>query len=515
MKPDTEQIENIRKAFIEMESKSDFLNLLNHIKSVIYGELAIPFTMAQLRYYANPKIPGVRYKTFTIQKKSGGARTIHAPVKTLKHLQRCIAFLLQCVFEPHPAANGFIWNKSIVDNARPHVGKHYVFNLDLKDFFPSVDQARVWKCLQLRPFNLVHSPKRSVTCIPWAEFKNELETAGYSLDPSGITILYKQIPEIEEYPILPGEKIHFYNRNGQLMADIGPGILLVSQHFDSAKPAFVVMEGHDLASKLSPPNNNRFWLVNHHPMNYRGDIANIIAAICCTRMEVFRLNGAGEETLSWKNVLPQGAPTSPVLTNIVCQRLDLLLSGLAKRFGLSYTRYADDITFSSMHNVYQDASSFKTELLRIIKNQNFLIQSRKTRVQRQGYRQEATGLLVNERVNVPKAYVKSIRSLLYNWKKRGYKEANQILYRQFNISPHSSTKTAPELIDMLNGKLNFLKMVKGKDNPSYNKLSLEFYLLMCRDGFIEDRTKHLEYTIKSILAKGLKKGIKDYKMTNL
>ena len=54
-----------------------------------------------------------------------------------------------------------------------------------------------------------------------------------------------------------------------------------------------------------------------------------------------------------KNVLPQGAPTSPVLTNVVCQRLDYLLTAVAKRFGLKYSRYADDITFSSLHNVYQ------------------------------------------------------------------------------------------------------------------------------------------------------------------
>ena len=61
---------------------------------------------------------------------------------------------LQCVYEPHVATTGFVRNRSIVDNARFHEGSKYVYNIDLKDFFPSIDQARVWKCLQLKPLNL-------------------------------------------------------------------------------------------------------------------------------------------------------------------------------------------------------------------------------------------------------------------------------------------------------------------------------------------------------------------------
>ena len=76
-------------------------------------------------------------------------------------------------------------------------------------------------------------------------------------------------------------------------------------------------------------------------------------------MEVDRFD---KEKNDWKreikNVLPQGAPTSPVLTNVICSKLDRRLSGIAKRFGLNYTRYADDITFSSSHNVYQEGGEF-------------------------------------------------------------------------------------------------------------------------------------------------------------
>src|SRR5690606_27764009 len=118
-----------------------------------------------------------------------------------------------------------------------------------------------------------------------------------------------------------------------------------------------------------------------------------------------------------KTVLPQGSPTSPILTNMLCRKLDRRLTGLAKRYNLTYTRYADDITFSSSHNIYND-EVFDKELKRIIEeDQNLVINPKKTRLQKAGYRQEATGLIVNDKVNVRKRYVKQIRMWLYYWEK--------------------------------------------------------------------------------------------------
>jgi RNA-directed DNA polymerase len=102
-----------------------------------------------------------------------------------------------------------------------------------------------------------------------------------------------------------------------------------------------------------------------------------------------------------KTVLPQGSPTSPTLTNILCKKLDRRLNGLANRFGATYTRYADDITFSSPHNIYNDVE-FNQELKRIIEeDQKLVINPKKTRLQKSGYRQEATGLIVNDKVKCP------------------------------------------------------------------------------------------------------------------
>jgi len=363
------QIDYINKCFQNLESKKDLLNLLNYSKKIIYGEKNHPFQLRQLSYYSNPNVNGNRYETFLIKKKSGEDRTIHSPVSGLKQLQKSLNLILQCVFNPHPSAMGFIKGKSIVDNAKLHAGNYYVFNIDLKDFFFSIDQARVWKCLQNKPFNL--------------------------------------------------------------------------------------------ASKLSTTTN----------ATDRYEVVNLISALCCTEIEVERINSDGKIVKISKNVVPQGAPTSPTLTNIVCQRLDHILTGVAKRFGLKYSRYADDITFSSLHNVYNLEGDFVTELNRIITDQGFTLNSSKTRLQKQGGRQQVTGLLVNEYANVQKRYTKKIRSWIYLWEQYGYEKAYQFFLNDYIDDKGHIKKNVPDMVKIIQGKLNFLGMVKGFDNDSFQKLN--------------------------------------------
>ena len=147
------------------------------------------------------------------------------------------------------------------------------------------------------------------------------------------------------------------------------------------------------------------------------------------------------------NVVPQGAPTSPVISNICAMTLDNRLSGLARRFHLTYTRYADDITFSSNHNVYQKDGEFMEELNRIIAECHFTINSKKTRLQKRGSRQEVTGLTVVQKTNVSRKYVKNLRALIHR------------IRCQETPTKHD--------INIVRGKLNFLRMVKGADNPTY------------------------------------------------
>jgi hypothetical protein len=172
-----------------------------------------------------------------------------------------------------------------------------------------------------------------------------------------------------------------------------------------------------------------------------------------------------------KYVLPQGSPVSPILTNIICDRLDRRLAGLAKRFRLSYTRYADDITFSSMHNVYQEGGEFRTELKRIIEDQSFEINDDKTRLQKKGVRQEVTGITVNDKNNVSKKYVRELRNILYIWKKYGYLVAYNKFMQHYTPKIKKLWKTKrPNMANVLHGKLMYLRMVKGPEDSTYQSL---------------------------------------------
>ena len=448
MKLEQEHIDQIRTAFEKMQSKEDLLHLLNEVKPLIYGEKAVPFELKQLTWYANPKLGGKRYAEFKIKKKSGSQRSIHAPVKGLKALQKTLAFILQCVYEPHKAAMGFVRERSIVDNAKIHVGSNYVYNIDLKDFFPSIDQARVWKCLQLKPFNLNMASTVEPQYMKWEDFKKEyLKTEG---------------------------PLTFLRGKGRVFANTPFGTLYVASHFDVEKDKYILLGSSSLKTKAGKSLEGTLWLVNKIPETSRLDIANIIASLCCTDMEVERKNEAGEWEKVKRNVLPQGAPTSPVITNIVCQKLDYLLSGVARRFGLKYSRYADDITFSSMHNVYQPESEFLKELHRIIAEQNFHIKESKTRLQKDGYRKEVTGLLVNEKANVQQRYIKQLRMWLYYWERYGYERASGFFLQQYIADKGHVKNGKPDMANVISGKLDYLKMVKGAENELYQKLKARF-----------------------------------------
>ena len=190
---------------------------------------------------------------------------------------------------------------------------------------------------------------------------------------------------------------------------------------------------------------------------------------------------------SGKNVLPQGAPTSPLLTNAICDRLDRQLTALSKKYGLHYSRYADDITFSSMHNVYQEDSDFRKELKTIIEGQNFCINDKKTRLLRTGQRQEVTGLTVNSKVNVTRKYVRDIRYILHLWESKGYAFAYSKFYKFYKTEKGYIKKGEPVMENVIGGKLNYLRMIKGAGNECYQKL-LQRYDKLQQIIYIDENT---------------------------
>jgi RNA-directed DNA polymerase len=118
--------------------------------------------------------------------------------------------------------------------------------------------------------------------------------------------------------------------------------------------------------------------------------------------------------------LPQGAPTSPSITNALCLRLDCRLSGLARKLGCRYTRYADDLTFSWHGNATPEVGSLLRAVRMIVRAEGFEIHVKKTRVMRNGARQKVTGLIVNSApagvpsARVPRKTVRHLRAAIRN-----------------------------------------------------------------------------------------------------
>ena len=380
-----------------LNSKEDLLKLLNRIKADELGDNAYPISLQSINYYCNPNHTRMRYRSFEIAKKSGGMRQIDAPCRGLKNILHYLNYILQAIHNPSAAAYGFIPGKSVADNAEMHVGQNYVLNIDLKDFFPSISQARVWKRLQLPPFN----------------FKQE--------------------------------------------------------------------------------------------------VANVIAGLCAQRKV--------QDDGIVKYILPQGAPTSPTITNMICDSMDRKLTRLANRFNLVYTRYADDMTFSSNHYVYSENGQFWKELNRIISEQGFSMNSAKTRLQKKGSRQEVTGLIVCDKVNVVREYVYEIRNLLHIWEKYGFMEANARFIPHYKLKNGRLKRGYPDMINVLSGKLQYLKMVKGASDAVFLKLQDRFNNLLSNfpnygtDDLIFYQTKTIkefEESLGVVIQTGISKEGKKY-----
>lgn len=175
--------------------------------------------------------------------------------------------------------------------------------------------------------------------------------------------------------------------------------------------------------------------------------------------------------------LPAGAPTSPLVANMVCAQMDSQLKQLAVSGGCTYTRYADDITFSVKHGrfppniAYHDPSLGKwligQELAAIISKAGFKINESKTRVRAKGRRQEVTGLIVGARVNVKRKYVRQVRAMLHAAERWGHERAAAEFHSKYD---RKQRQNEPDFLRVLRGKIEFVGSVRGRDDPIYLSL---------------------------------------------
>lgn len=152
---------------------------------------------------------------------------------------------------------------------------------------------------------------------------------------------------------------------------------------------------------------------------YREQVATLLALLCTeSPREVVELKGKTLYVALGPRTLPQGAPTSPAISNIVSFRLDRRLQGLADAHGWRYSRYADDLTFSlpTIHEGKPKLGYLLGAAKRIITDEGFTVHDKKTWVARKGGRQQVTGLMVNGpgRPRVTRERKRMLRAAIHN-----------------------------------------------------------------------------------------------------
>ncbi len=187
-------------------------------------------------------------------------------------------------------------------------------------------------------------------------------------------------------------------------------------------------------------------------------VATILGLLCteCPRREV-EYNGKKLFVATGPRGLPQGACTSPALSNLLARRLDSRLAGLAKKLGFNYTRYADDLTFSGDGPAAAKTGYLLARVRHIVEGESLVVNEKKTRVQRPGRRQTVTGIVVNKRPNVPRKLTKRLRAILHHAKKDGLSAQNR--EQRDNFEP------------WLDGMIAYVQMV----NPEKGKRLREAY----------------------------------------
>ena len=158
----------------------------------------------------------------------------------------------------------------------------------------------------------------------------------------------------------------------------------------------------------------------YRSFGYSEAAATILGLLCTeAATEEVELDGRKYFVATGARHLPQGAPTSPAITNALCRRLDRRLLKMSGELGFTYTRYADDLTFSASGESLRHLSSVLARVKATVAHEGFIVHPEKTRVLRRSRRQEVTGLVVNSKANVSRQELRRFRATLYQIEKDG------------------------------------------------------------------------------------------------
>ncbi len=181
-------------------------------------------------------------------------------------------------------------------------------------------------------------------------------------------------------------------------------------------------------------------------LGYSEQVATILALVCTeSPTEEVSVDGEKFFVAHGTRALPQGAPSSPALTNILCRRLDARLQGCAAKLGFSYTRYADDLTFSGDESARKLAGKLLWRVKQIVMAEGFTPHPDKQHVMRSAQRQSVTGIVVNQKPSLERDTLRRFRATLFQVEKDGPAG------KQWNGNTN--------VIDALEGYAQFIKMV--------------------------------------------------------
>lgn len=184
-------------------------------------------------------------------------------------------------------------------------------------------------------------------------------------------------------------------------------------------------------------------------LGYSEQLATIFALISTqAETEEVEMDGVRYYVQSGERRLPQGSPASPAISNLIAYRLDKKIKGLANQLGFTYTRYADDLSFSGSKEAEQNISRFLYFLKKIIALEGFTIHPDKTHIMRSGNRQMVTGIVVNEKTGIQRSRLRRFRALLHHILVNGWRD------QQWGKAVH--------LINAIEGYIQYINMV----NPS-------------------------------------------------
>ena len=195
------------------------------------------------------------------------------------------------------------------------------------------------------------------------------------------------------------------------------------------------------------------------PHNLPEKVATVLAHLCC-----------------YDRRIPQGAPTSPVVSNMLCAQMDSQLQWLANTRRCTYTRYVDDLTFSTSRRDFPSGIALVNdlnqvqpgnELSQIIEQNGFSIHPEKVWLRRQDRRQEVTGVTVNDFPNLPRKFTNQIRAMLHAWEEYGLEAAQSDFETKYDHKHRAPWRGPPAFGQVVKGKIEYLGMIKGKGALTY------------------------------------------------